>query len=173
MYLSQVRKIRIIGWLVVGLSCLFMLHYFGFSSTGMSTRQADEGADVEKAVRPRTGDGMAYDAVRPVKDGATQPDVDNGDNAALDGIPAHDSVGLDEPLDPEMFDTTLTPNEQNLGIPLDIDGEPEFPPSYEDSPLRNVGGFIDADEVADSGLVPSDESEAVNTGEYLDPDGLE
>ncbi len=112
---------------------------------------------------------MASEVVLPVKKAATLADPVGSDRAALEGISDPESGNVGEYLDPELFDTTISTPQKNVGRFLDVDREPEYPGSSEVSPQQNVGTFIDADDDP----VLSDESREVNIGDYLDPEDPE
>ena len=79
-------------------------------------------------------------------------------------------VNIGEYLDPDAeevdYDADAAP--VNIGEYIDPDADPL--PSISDDPVQHIGPFIDIDSDALGGSVPSGPEEAINIGDYIEPD---
>jgi hypothetical protein len=164
-------------WFAVGLLCLCVLCYYGINNYGVKSKYQSaltEGTDVTLLARPRSVGRLASEVVLPVKEDASFPDHVDVDHIEVSRINDQAPVSEGEHLDPDVFDTTSPSHQKNIGMFLDVDGEPGDQTSPGPLPQRNVGTFLDVDgNDVDSGFFLSNESIEVNIGKFIDPDGLE
>lgn len=138
----------------------------------------------------------------PVKDDTSRPDYADSNPAGVHRTSGQTQLGIEESLDPDvdpgMFYADRSSQQKNSGAFLDIDGEPGNLNSSEVLPVQNtgmfleiddepneqssfdipapqnVGPFLDADgDGIDSYFDAANEPIVVNTGKYLDLNGLE
>lgn len=161
----------------------------------------DEGVDVASVNRPVSAGRVESADVLPVKNDTSSPDDVDTHPVDVDRTTTRARVSIDEPLDldadPVMFYTARLTGQKNTGVFLDADGEPDDLNSSEDLPVqntglfldidaepdkqssseitapRNVGVFLDLDDNgSDSHIDAGNELVEVNTGKFLDLDGL-
>jgi len=165
------------GRLVVGLFCLCVLFYYGINNYGVNTKHQsvfNEDVDITLLARPRSVGRLASEVVLPVKKDASFPDYVDVDHIEVSRINDQAPVSIGEYLDPDVFDTTRPSHQKNIGMFLDVDGEPGDQASSGPLPQRNVGTFLDVDgNDVDRGFFLRNESKEDNIGKFIDPDGLE
>lgn len=190
-------------WYMACLLGLCILFYYGTPRDVKSRHQSvlDEGVDVSLMARSRSVERVEPAVVLPVKDATAHADYVDSHRVDVhrNTDQAQVNIGefLDPDVDPGMFDAARLSQQrnagvfldidgegdldssdvlpvQNVGVFLDIDGEPDEPSSSEVLAVQNVGAFLDADgDGRDSHFDAGNESIEVNTGQYLDPEGLE
>jgi hypothetical protein len=192
---------KVIGYLacLLGLCVLF---YYGTLHDVKSRHQSvlDEGVDVSPMARSRPVERVESAVVLPVKDDTSQPDYVDNNPVVVHRIIAKAQVSIDKPLDPDadpgmFYAGRLSPQEntgvfldvdgennpgssdvlpeQNTGLFLDVDAEPNKQSSSESPAPQHVGAFLDVDgNGSDSHFDAGNEPIEVNTGKYLNPDGV-
>jgi len=161
----------------------------------------DENVEVALVVQSRSAGRVESTVVLPVKDDTSPPDDDDSSPADVHWVTAQAQFSIEESLDPDvdpgMFYANRSFQQKNTGMFLDIDSESGDLNSSEELPVQNTGLFLDigaepdkqsSSEItapqnagvfldldgdgSDSYLDAGNEPLEVNTGKYLDLDGL-
>ena len=130
------------GWFVVGLFCLCVLFYCGINNYGVNTKQQsalNEDADITLLARPRSVGRPGSEVVLPVKKDASFPDHVDVDYIEVSRINDQAPVSEGEHLDPDVIDTTSPSHQKNVGMFLDVDGEPGDQASFGPLPPAERG----------------------------------